>query len=50
MLLGHVERAIDDLQVKRADIDRTLKELRKIRDHCTEHLSSEAPSGRRDKL
>jgi DNA-binding transcriptional MerR regulator len=50
MLLGHVERAIDDLQVKRADIDRTLKELRKIRDHCVEHLGCEASSGRRDRL
>lgn len=39
MLLAHVERAIEDLQVKRADIDRTLKELKEIRHQCTEHLS-----------
>ena len=38
MLLARVERAIDDLQMKRADLDRTLKELKKIRSQCTEHL------------
>ena len=31
MLLARIERAIDDLQDKRADIDRTLKELKEIR-------------------
>ena len=46
MLLAHVERAIDDLQTKRADLDRTLKELRKIRAHCVEHLGFEAQTGR----
>jgi DNA-binding transcriptional MerR regulator len=39
MLLAGVEAAIDDLQAKRADIDRTLKELREIRAECVEHLS-----------
>jgi DNA-binding transcriptional MerR regulator len=39
MLLAHIERAIEDLQVKRADIDRTLKELKEIRSQCAEHLS-----------
>ena len=29
MLLGRIELAIDDLQAKRADLDRTLKELRR---------------------
>jgi DNA-binding transcriptional MerR regulator len=39
MLLAHIERAIEDLQIKRADIDRTLRELKQIRSQCTEHLS-----------
>jgi DNA-binding transcriptional MerR regulator len=39
MLLAGVEAAIDDLQAKRADLDRTLKELREIRAECVEHLS-----------
>jgi uncharacterized protein YoxC len=43
MLLARVEVAIDDLQVKRADLDHTLKELRKIRAACVEHLSAEDP-------
>jgi DNA-binding transcriptional MerR regulator len=38
MLLSSVEEAIQDLQTKRADLDRTLKELREIRAQCTEHL------------
>jgi len=38
MLLGGVERAIEDLQAKRADLDRTLKELKDIRAQCIEHL------------
>ena len=40
MLLTRIERAIDDLQIKRADIDRTLKELREIRAQCAEHLGA----------
>jgi DNA-binding transcriptional MerR regulator len=46
MLLARIERAIDDLQAKRTDIDRTLKELKKIRDQCTEHLGDRGGSGR----
>lgn len=38
MLLAGVEEAIEDLQAKRADIDRTLKELRDIRAQAAEHL------------
>jgi DNA-binding transcriptional MerR regulator len=38
MLLKSVEAAIDNLQVKRGDLDRTLKELRDIRAQCVEHL------------
>jgi DNA-binding transcriptional MerR regulator len=44
MLLAGVEAAIEDLQAKRADLDRTLKELREIRTQCAEHL---AKKGRR---
>jgi len=39
MLLARVERAIDDLQAKRADLDRTLKELKEIRAQCAAHLA-----------
>jgi DNA-binding transcriptional MerR regulator len=38
MLLDGVEEAIQGLQTKRADLDRTLKELRDIRAKCVEHL------------
>lgn len=38
MLLSGVERTIEDLQTKRADLDRTLRELRDIRAQCIEHL------------
>jgi len=38
MLLAGVEEAIEDLQAKRADLDRTLKELKDIRTECIEHL------------
>lgn len=38
MLLSGVERAIEDLQMKRADLDRSLKELKDIRAQCAEHL------------
>jgi DNA-binding transcriptional MerR regulator len=46
MLLARVERAIDDLQIKRTDIDRTLKELRDIRTQCQVHLGAEDDSAR----
>jgi DNA-binding transcriptional MerR regulator len=39
MLLAGVEEAIEGLQAKRADLDRTLKELKDIRTQCVEHLS-----------
>ena len=47
MLLAGVEAAIDDLQAKRADLDRTLKDLREIRAQCVEHLAkkSRRPEG-----
>lgn len=38
MLLAGVEEAIEKLQTKRADLDRTLKELKDIRAECVEHL------------
>ena len=37
MLLARVETAIEDLQIKRADLDRTLRELKEIRAQCVEH-------------
>jgi len=40
MLLARIELAIDDLQVKRADLDRSLKELKEIRGQCVEHLKN----------
>ena len=46
MLLARIERAVDDLQLKRADLDRTLKELKDIRAQCVEHLSAKDSSGR----
>ena len=39
MLLAGVEEAIENLQTKRADLDRTLKELKDIRAQCVAHLS-----------
>jgi len=42
MLLARCELAIEDLQKKRADLERTLKELRKIRCSCIEHLRVKA--------
>jgi DNA-binding transcriptional MerR regulator len=38
MLLAKVEEAIESLQAKRADLDRTLKDLKEIRGQCVEHL------------
>jgi DNA-binding transcriptional MerR regulator len=46
MLLARIEQAIDDLQTKRTDIDRTLRELKEIRGQCAEHLSAKDGSGR----
>ncbi len=39
MLLGKIEGAISDLNKKRADLDRTLKDLKEIKTKCLEHLS-----------
>lgn len=38
MLLQRIEATIDELQQKRADLDRTLRELRDIKAQCQEHL------------
>jgi DNA-binding transcriptional MerR regulator len=38
LLLTRVEEAIESLQAKRTDLDRTLKELKDIRAQCVEHL------------
>lgn len=38
LLLGKVEAHIDDLQKKRADIERTLRDLKDIRGQCIQHL------------
>ena len=46
MLLAGIEEAIEDLQAKRADLDRTLKELKEIRGQCVEHLSGKDGPGR----
>ena len=46
MLLARIEVAIDDLQTKRADLDHSLKELRKIRAACIEHLGMEGSDAR----
>ncbi|MET0192154.1 MAG: MerR family DNA-binding transcriptional regulator [Hyphomicrobiaceae bacterium] len=42
LLLARVEDAIDHLQIKRADLDRTLRELKDIRGQCVEHLKGRA--------
>jgi DNA-binding transcriptional MerR regulator len=38
MLLARTERAIGELEGKRADLDRTLQELKDIRSACRAHL------------
>jgi DNA-binding transcriptional MerR regulator len=40
MLLARVETAIEDLQAKRADLDRSLRELKDIRAQCAAHLKA----------
>ena len=45
MLFARVETAIDDLQTKRADLDRTLRELKEIRAQCAAHLKSKGAGG-----
>ena len=46
MLLARIEAAIEDLQMKRADLDRTLRELKDIRAQCVQHLEGQGPGGR----
>jgi DNA-binding transcriptional MerR regulator len=38
LLLARVDDAVVSLQAKRADLDRTLRELKEIRGQCVEHL------------
>lgn len=40
LLLDKIEAAISDLQLKRADLDRTLRDLKDIRAKCVEHLKA----------
>ena len=46
MLLTRIEAAIEDLQMKRADLDRTLRDLKDIRAQCVEHLKGKGTGGR----
>ena len=46
MLLARIEAAIEDLQTKRADLDRTLRDLKDIRAQCVQHLQGQGPGGR----
>ena len=43
LLLEKVDTAIADLMTKRADIERSLKDLREIRGKCAEHLKQVRP-------
>ncbi|HRK19690.1 MAG TPA: MerR family DNA-binding transcriptional regulator [Hyphomicrobiaceae bacterium] len=45
VLLQRVEGAIDTLTSKRADIDRALKDLKEIRQICSDHLEKAAKAG-----
>lgn len=38
LLLDKIEAAITDLQLKRSDLDRTLRDLKDIRAKCVDHL------------
>lgn len=40
MLLSRVEAAIADLNRKKADLTRTLNDLKELRSECTQHLKS----------
>jgi len=46
MLLARIETAIEDLQTKRGDLDRTLREFKHIRAQCVEHLKGKGTGGR----
>ncbi len=39
LLMDMVDRQMTDLQAKRADIDRILRDLKQIRGQCAEHLA-----------
>lgn len=39
MLLERIEKTMTDLEKKRADLDRTLEDLKDLRSHCQSHLS-----------
>lgn len=41
LLLGKVDRAIDDLHAKRADLERSLRDLKDIRSKCIEFLKQQ---------
>lgn len=43
LLLGKVEATIEDLNQKRADIDRTLRDLKELRAKCAEYLRGGGP-------
>jgi len=45
MLLARIEAAMADLQLKRADLDRSLRELKDIRAQCVEHLKGKGRTG-----
>lgn len=45
LLLDKIETAIGDLQLKRADLDRTLRDLKDIRAKCVDHLKSTKAGG-----
>jgi DNA-binding transcriptional MerR regulator len=45
LLLEKVEAACADLQRKRMDLDRTLRELEEIRATCIAHLQAQVPKG-----
>jgi DNA-binding transcriptional MerR regulator len=45
MLMDMVDRQMTDLQAKRADIDRILRDLKQIRAQCSEHLASNIKHG-----
>lgn len=44
LLLAKVDGHIQELETKRKDIERTLKDLREIRSQCVEHLNATAKS------
>ena len=45
LLLDKIEKAIADLQLKRSDLDRTLRDLKDIRAKCVDHLRAPKRTG-----